>query len=434
MEWDINDSWVFKSITAYRDSYTNNNIDFDTTPYPITDVWAKYWDDQTTQEFQFLYNGDKLNGVLGFFYLDGYAGGLVQNIFFGASFGTTDGDTGTESLAVFMDGSYRFTDKFTLNFGLRPTRETKHGRAFNAVYTDATFSQILLQTADYDKEETFNSVAPKLGFDYYFNDDVMGYMTVSRGFKSGGFNVRAQSQAFPESAEPFDDEILTMAEVGMKTVLANNQLVLNGAVFYGKYDDVQVSTFTAYDSDGDGADDSFYGDFLNAGDATLQGVELEFNYASPTWFGLNGYLSYLDASPDTFLDSNNDGVVDTQVITNAPEWTGAIHASFEASAFGGILTGSVGYRYRDDSVLTNEGGLHPYTGVPLLPMVQESFGLVDAWISWLSPAGHWRIGVAGKNLTDEEYMTNGYNLPIVGVHQGSFGMPLTVTGTIEYKF
>jgi iron complex outermembrane receptor protein len=72
--------------------------------------------------------------------------------------------------------------------------------------------------------------------------------------------------------------------------------------------------------------------------------------------------------------------------------------------------------------------------VPLLPITQPSYDTVDAWLSWLSPDAHWRLGVNGKNLSDEEYLTNGYNIPSLGILQGSYGAPRTVTATIEYKF
>jgi iron complex outermembrane receptor protein len=440
--WDMAPGWAFKSITAYRDSYNVNNIDFDTTPYRITDVRADYWDDQFTQEFQVVYEGgEKWSAVMGFFYLDGEAGGLVQNIFFGdlpfALYGTTDGTTYTESFAIYGEANWRFADNWTLNLGLRPTRETKRGVAFNAGYTDDTFTEVAVVTADYDKEATFESLAPNLGIDWQINPDVMAYAKVSQGFKSGGFNVRAQEQAFPDTATPFDDEKLTMYELGLKTLLANQTLVLNIAAFYGDYTDVQVSTFTSYDSNGDGIDDAFYGAFGNAGDATNKGLEIEYAWNSQSWFGLSGFLAYLDATPNEFLDENEDGFVDTQVITNAPEWTGTLRANFDWQVGGGLLTASAGYAYRSESVLTNEGGPDPRdpTGAtPLLPLTQDAFGLVDAWIQYLTANGKWRFGLSGKNLTDEEYLTNGYNLPVLGVIQGSYGAPRTFVATVEFRF
>ena len=426
LTWDINPALQFKSITAYRENDAQNNIDFDTTPAPIVDTGpAVYFDDQTTQEFQLVFSGsDKWSGVLGLYYFDGTAGGKVNATFIGSIFVTTQGDIGTKSYALYADGAFKLTDRLTLNVGLRPTRETKHGTAFNVYNTDNSYEDILSVTADFDDEVTFTSWAPKLGLDYQFNPDVMGYFKINRGFKSGGYNVRAQETVFPESGLPFDDEVMTVAEIGLKTVLANRSLVLNTAVFYGDYTDIQVSTFTDYDSDGDGVNDAFFGNFLNAGYATISGLEVEYNWASKSWFGLSGFLALLDTDPD-FLDENDDCVLDAQVISNAPELTGAIRGNFDFPAFGGLITASVGYSYRDESILTNEG---------VNPITQPAFGLADAWISWLSGNARWRFGISGKNLTDEEYLTNGYNIPSLGILQGSYGMPRTFVATLEWRF
>lgn len=431
----LNSGWDFKSITAYRETDSENNIDFDTTPARIVDVSATYYDEQLSQEFQFVYDrGGKTSGVLGAYYFDGEAGGLVKNIFVNAQFGTTNGRTLTEQLALFGDGSYRFNDRWTFNGGLRVTQETKNGIAFNAGFANDRFETPVTIVANYDKEETFDSVAPKVGVDFKITDDVMTYFTASRGFKSGGFNVRAQSVRFPKSAEPFDDEILDVAELGMKSVLNEGLLVLNSAVFYGKYKDIQVSTFTAFDANGDGIEESFFGNFLNAGNATMKGVELEFDnsFANLQWLNINGFISYLDLTPDEFLDANRDGFVDTQVITNAPEWTGGLRFNFDFPVASGLLTASVGGAYRSEALLTNEGG--SFSGRPVQPLSEDAYTLYDAWASWLSPNAKWRFGINAKNVTDVDYITSGYNIPALGVRTGSYGAPRLVTATLEYRF
>ena len=431
----LNNAWEFKSITAYRDSDSDNNIDFDTTPARIVDVSATYYDTQLSEELQLVYDaGGKFSGVLGAYYFDGEAGGLVKNIFVNAQFGTTNGRTLTDSIALFGDGSYVINEKWTFNGGLRATRETKNGIAFNAGYANDQFQNPTVILADYDKEETFDSIAPKIGIDYRINNDVMAYFSASRGFKSGGFNVRAQSNIFPESAEPFDDEILDVGEIGLKSVWFDNTLVLNTAAFYGKYKDIQVSTFTAFDSNGDGVEDSFFGNFLNAGNATMSGLEIEFDHSirNVDWLNFAGYVSWLDLEPDEFLDANRDGFVDTQVITNAPEWTGGLRANFDFPVANGLLTASVGGAYRGEATLTNEGG--SFAGQPVRPITQDAYALYDAWVSWLSPSATWRFGLNAKNLTDEEYLTNGYNIPALGVLTGSYGAPRTVLATVEYRF
>ncbi|MEY2920223.1 MAG: hypothetical protein RL261_1528, partial [Pseudomonadota bacterium] len=78
--WELTDAITLKSITAYRDGKTNTLIDFDTSPKPALDVPGQYEDDQTTQELQFLYEGERLHGVAGLYYLDAHAAGKFDTI------------------------------------------------------------------------------------------------------------------------------------------------------------------------------------------------------------------------------------------------------------------------------------------------------------------------------------------------------------------
>ena len=434
----LTDSWTFRSITAARESETLNYQDFDTSPASIVEAASSYADDQLSQELQFTYDrGGNLHGVLGLYYFSGQAEGEIRQLIFGNNFSTLGGEVHTDSLALFGDGSYTLSDRLTFNVGVRVTEEDKRGISFNAAYADASFTQIAAVLSDFDREVSFSSVAPKLGLDYRLTDQVLGYLTLSRGFKGGGFNVRAQEQAFPQSAEPYDEEVLTVGEIGVKSVLAAGALVLNTAVFRGAYDDVQVGTFTSFDADGDGTDDSFFGNFTNAGNATVQGVEVEFDWTSPAvrGLGLAGNVSYLDARPDDFVDGNGDGFVDTQVITNAPRWTGALHLNLGFPAWGGWINCRLTGSYRDDSTLTSEGGPDPRDPMrPLRPLVQSAYGLFHTHLVWSSQSGTWQVGLNGKNLGDEEYLLSGYNVPILGVIVGNFGAPRTVTATLGYRF
>jgi iron complex outermembrane receptor protein len=176
---------------------------------------------------------------------------------------------------------------------------------------------------------------------------------------------------------------------------------------------------------------------LNAGDATMKGLEVELDYdpQAVQWFGLQGYVSYLDAEPDSFLDANDDGFVDTQVITNAPDYTASLRLKLDAPVFGGLFTALVGGNYRDDAVLTNEGGPDPRNpSIALQPIRQDAYTTVDASINWLSGDGKWGLRLNGYNLTDEEYLTSGYNIPVLGVVTGAYGAPVTVTAGLEYRF
>ncbi len=438
-DWGINDAWHLKSITSHRESDRRSNLDFDLSPAPLSDIFSASFEDQTTQELQLSYDGSgKLDGLFGLYYLDGTAGGNSDNIIFNFIFASIAGSTDTKSIALFGDGSYAISDSLTFNFGLRITEEEKRVTAFNAIYTDATFSTVLNRTADFVDSETFSSVLPRLGLDYTFSDDFMGYVSLSRGARSGGFNIRVQRPGDPEgAAEPFDDESLDMAEVGVKALLAGRSLRLNAAAFYGSYKDIQVSTFTSFDSDGDGVGDLPIASFVNAGEATITGLEVEYDWKSATvdWLGIAGNLAFLDASPDDFLDENNDGFVDSQMLSNAPDFSGLIQLNTNFPAFGGLIAASLGYSYRDDSVLTNEGGPDPRDPTrPLEPLVQPAFGLINAQIGWLSGGGTWQFTIHGRNLADEAYLLSGYNIPALGIVNGLMSAPRTVTATLRYNF
>lgn len=442
IDWQLNDAWTIKSITAYRESDSENNIDFDTTPDPITDVVATYEDDQTSQEFQFIYDdGGRFNAVFGVYLFDGTASGQVFNNFFNLIFGSTGGGgVKTESYALFGEANFDFTDQLSAFAGLRYTEEEKSADVLNQGFSDDSFTQVISTAADFTRSETFDQTTPRIGLRYQFNDDINTYISYSEGFKSGGFNVRANQAAIPpdsglDASDPFQPETIETFEIGLKSTLLDDQVLLNAAYFNSDYEDVQVSTFTSFVDENDV--EQFFGAFVNAGNAEIRGVESEFTIAPAAleWLSLQGTANYLNARPTTFVDNNGDGLVDTQVITNAPRVTGALNAILTFPLAGGEIEFTGGFSYRDDSVLTTEGGDFPTgSGIPLEPLVQESFTLYNASVAYVPESGRWRLALIGKNLSDEDYLLTGYNLPVVGVITGSFGAPRQIIGTFEYNF
>jgi len=424
--WRLSEDWTLKYIIAKRESDTETNIDFDLTTAPITDVKAFYSDQQVSNELQVNFDGGgRARGVMGLYAFDGDAGGQVLNNFLNLSFGDTQGVVRTESIAVYADWTFDLTTRLKLDAGLRYTDEDKRATVFNQGYTDATFTQPSgVVVADFDKSTSFKNTSPKLSLDFQVTPDIMIYGLATRGFKSGGFNIRANAVAVPRSAEPFDDEVVDSFEIGSKMAFLDQTLFLNLAAFHNKYKDIQLSVFTAFDSDGDGVDDAFFGDFTNAGEGTVNGAEVEYQWLPTANWLISGNLAWLDAEYDEFI-TNGVNVADRQKFTNAPEFSGALNVEYRTDlANGGNLSARVGYTYQSE--------VYPTTDLSEV-IKQEGYGLLNAGVIWrLNDA--WSFSLQGSNLTDEEYRTTGYNIPVLGILTGFYGAPRQYSLTARYDF
>ncbi len=428
--WRVNDSWALKFVTAKRESNTETNIDFDTTPQTIADVKAFYRDQQVSNELQLNFDGGgRHRGVFGLYKFNGEAGGQVRNNFFGFLFGDTQGTVYTDSVAVYGDWSFDVTDQFNLDVGLRYTDEDKRADVLNRGYTNGTYTVPTNTVADFDKTINFTNLAPKVSLGYQLNDDILIYGLATRGFKSGGYNIRAQATAVPRSAEPFDDEVVDSFEAGAKMSFLDQRLFLNVSAFHNKYEDIQLSVFTSFDSDGNGSLDSFFGDFTNAGSGTVNGLEIEYQWLPTRNWLISGNFAFLDAKYDEFI-YRGENIADEQEFTNAPEFSGAINVEYRTDlANGGNLSARVGYSYQDDVVATTE-----IVRTGARPITQDAYGLLNAGVIW-NTGGAWSFSLQGSNLADEEYRTTGYNISAaLGVLTGFYGAPRQYSLTARYEF
>jgi iron complex outermembrane receptor protein len=432
VNWRPSEDWAFKYVIAKRESDTETNIDFDTTPLPLVDVRAFYSDSQVSNELQANYDGGgRARGVMGLYFFSGDAGGQVLNQFSNPLlppaltnplFGDTQGVVQTESVAVYADWTFDLTDRLTLDVGARYTDEDKHALALNRFYLTNSYETSWGTAANFDKTVNFKNVSPKVSLDYEISDEVMVYGLATRGFKSGGYNIRANTTAVPRSGEPFDDEVVDSYEIGSKMSLMDNSLFLNLAYFHNKYKDIQLSVFTSFTLPN--GSQSFFGDFTNAGRGTVQGVEVEYQWLPSQHWLISGNLAWLDAEYDEFI-TGGVNVADTQRFTNAPEFSGALNLEYRTPlANGGNLSARVGYSY--------QGEVWPTTD--LSPAIrQNGYGLVGAGVIWKANDA-WTFSLQGSNLADEEYRTTGYNIAAYGVLTGFYGPPRQYSLTARYDF
>jgi len=425
VNWRPNDDIALKYVIAKRESDSHSNIDFDTTPVKLADVGGFYEDSQVSNELQLNYDaGGRVRGVVGLYQFSGEAGGQIRNNFFNLQFGDTRGKVLTDSIALYADWTFDLTNKLKLDVGARYTDEDKRAIVLNRFYSDATFSRPIAVAADFDKTTNFKNVSPKVSLDYQITPDIMVYGLATRGFKSGGYNIRANAVAVPRSAEPFDDETVDSFEIGSKMGFLDSRLFLNLSAFHNKYKDIQLSVFTGIDTNGDGVNDAFFGDFTNAGKGTVNGLEVEYQFLPTANWLISGNLAWLDTKYDEYMDRGVN-VADQMKFTNAPDFSGALNVEYRTElANGSNLSARVGYSYQSEVWPTTD----------LSPVIrQDGYGLVNAGVIWkLNDA--WTFSLQGTNLADKEYRTTGYNIPAVGTLIGFYGPPRQYSLSVRYDF
>lgn len=423
LNWGASADWSLKYILAHRASDTHTAIDFDGLPNKIADVRAEYHDSSQSHEVQAVYEGDSSSGVIGLYYFDGRAGGTVRNNFFNLSFGTTNGQVYTKGKAVFGDWSWRLGPAFSVSTGLRYTKEDKRAVVLNQAFSNDQFSGTPIAVpANFDKTRSVTNTSPRLSLEYKASKEIKLYTTASRGFKSGGYNIRANTLAVPASSKPFDDEKLDSLELGAKMVLDEGRLELNTAVFHNKYKNVQLSVFTSFiDASGK---PSFFGDFTNAGKATVQGAEVEFLWMPTTAWRLSGNLAALDAKYDEYIDRGVN-VADQKKFSNTPKFQAGLNIEHNASLpFGGTLRSRLGVTYRSK--------VYPTTDLSEA-LAQAPYALVNAGLIWEKDK-QLSFFLQGSNLTNKAYKTDGYNIAALGVLDAFYGPPRTFTVGGTYKF
>ena len=244
-EFKLNETLTLKSITAYRDGKTDTLIDFDNTPGPVLDIPAYYKDHQWTQEVQMLVETERLQGVVGGFYLNGSAEGAFDTVIGGAGLTTyTAGKVDTKSIAFFGDFSFDVTDQFKVSAGLRWTKDDKTATVLREDYLGIRSpafgnpNAIFFRTrTDYTNSDSYEKLTPRISLSYEPREDLNLYASWGRGFKSGGFDMRGDAIFIPSTVDGYKPETIDSWELGMKGAFLDRTLFINLAAFYSDYKD-----------------------------------------------------------------------------------------------------------------------------------------------------------------------------------------------------
>ncbi|MGH6951303.1 MAG: TonB-dependent receptor [Vitreimonas sp.] len=454
VDYEINDALTLRSITAVREGETIGTIDFDNTPDPTLDIPAYYADEQFTQEFQLLFDYDRIQGVAGLYYLDGMAEGAFDTVlgFAGPLTIFTQGRVDTESLAAFADVSFDITDTLAISAGGRWTRDDKTGQVFRQNFTgirspffgNAAAIPGLVRT-NYINDAEFEEFTPRVSLTWEPTEELTLYTSYSQGFKSGGFDMRGDAVFTPDTVNGYEPEFVDTYEVGFHSSFIQGRLNLSGALFQSEYTDMQI---TRQEPTTLGGIASFVD---NAASADIWGAELEGRAFITDNLSANFAVGYIEGEFNEYVSNtvvpnpafdpmlpvgpgNPTTIVvpidlsDSAALQNTPDWTASLSFIYSVALAGGELAITPSAAYRGDSQMFEFAN-------PVLD--QGAYTLYNASVTWTSENDRFRLGLHGQNLGDEEYRVGGYNFPgalfgnsIIGF----YGPPMTVTGSIEVRF
>jgi iron complex outermembrane receptor protein len=440
---DVTPELTLRSITAYRELDTDDYVDIDATQLEMGDVFVGVDQNQFSQEFQLTYTGDRLTGVAGLYYLrehiishqEAYADDLIGPLLGNPTFlRTVDDDLVTKSYAAYANLSFAITPEFRISVGARYTHESK-----DYFRTTSTFSSSPLLTSlapfQFIANDSWNDFSPMATIDWQFHRNAMVYARFATGFKSGGFNGRANSVAERTQYEP---EEVNSYEVGLRSTISG-QLRLNVTAFYNDYRNFQARV------SGTGLDPvtnlpSPVLAVINAGRLDIKGFEVEAAWTPLPGLLFDTQIGYLHAAYDEFADARFPGGSRAfQRPAFAPRWTWRVGAQYEANlGEPGFMTLGAQMRYRSTTALSVDntyivGGVG--TTNPVTGLFQEGYALVDARLVYESPERRWTVGVYVNNIFDRAYKTDGQDFSSIGsIRTVYYGAPRTAYIRAGFRF
>lgn len=354
---------------------------------------------QFTQEFKV--NGEAFNGrvkyVSGLYYLNEQNKSSIYDIAGAGSFymvttARTPVRNGTVSGAAYTQLDYSLSDKATIQVGARFTDETKDFAVSGIDAQGLPFTPVRLAAAGVPDKQHISRWTPKLAFQYAWTSDVMTYVSVTDGFKSGGWNARGTT---PGTMGAFGPEKARSFEAGIRSELMDKRLRFNATAFHVRYDDLQLAALIG-------------GNFIttNAGDSQTYGLEIESSLQATSRLRLDASVGlqkakYLRLSPAASAYGMGPDPV------NTPAVSGQIMGEFLLSrdALGGALsfTGAANYQSAFFQGSTN----NPVTRV-------KAHTLLNAQLSWKQNAGPWSVQAGCTNCSDVSW----FSTNLVGVVYG----------------
>jgi len=234
----------------------------------------------------------------------------------------------------------------------------------------------------------------RVAVQYQWTPEIMTFAQIATGFKGGGVNPRPFN--LPQEL-PFDPEKLTAYEAGVKADLFDNRLRLNASAFVSKYDDITV-TVTNCPIAGSPFAPAPCALPVNAGKATIKGIELEFVAHPVAGLQLDGSYSTLDFEYTSLsAQAVASGLTKSMRGPYTPKVRAALGVQYQISLGDlGTLTPRLDY--------SRQSGLHT-ASINSVYNYMPGYHILNGRLTWRHGDGDWQAALEVQNITDEFYYT-----------------------------
>ena len=224
-------------------------------------------------------------------------------------------DTGA---GVYGNGTIAFNDKADLTIGARFDRENRKAD----LSTFFVAPTIIAAPVNVKAEKAFSNVSPQVAFSYRVQPDRMAYVSVTGGFKAGGFNP-----ASPAGQDAYEEEHTWNLEGGLKSAWAGRRVTANLSAFSIDWQDLQLNLPNAQ------VPGQFY--ISNVGKARSSGVEFEMNGRAHQGVNMFASLGYTRARFGAGTTSSGADVSGKR-IPNTPDYTTTIGTQLSRALTPGV--------------------------------------------------------------------------------------------------
>jgi len=400
------------NILGWRDFEARAALDVDSTPNTAFHARSKSFQDQLSNELRYAGTFGRVSLTTGAFWFTQDLKYLeLRNVAsaIGLLNSTMGGVQEHDTFGVFAQTDIGLTDRWVLNLGLRYSEEKKDAQIATFIPTTnpaASACNFDAETCNFEfvNDDKWDDVTPKVGLQWRPTDDVQAYGFWTKGFRSGGYNLRSTSFAAPPG--PTDQEEVDAYELGVKVDWPGGRVRTNLAVYHNEITDMQREVNLANPGV------AVLQIVRNTADATIQGFEIEAQARVAASLLLTASYGYTEGEYDSIrFDISGDGVINAidfgLTIPRLAESTYGAGFLHELPLGGSSLTTRVNFFHRDES---------PYTDNNL--GVLNAADMLDASIGLRLMDEKLGISLFGRNLLDEVTEGNDTQLPDAPIFGG----------------